>query len=126
MDADIDNDTDLFEKSVTDLQENIVVGTSAITGTLKYVADYSSAFSGTDASGNYLALHITATGADDATITVEIVNGFSGPVTLTDDGLWVGRIADKSTQTIKVVASKEGYTTATKTYSLTGLTCQSA
>ena len=87
--------------------------------------DYSAAFgSGADGSGNYIALHITAAAGNEAadSITVEIVNGFSGPVTLDPDGLYVGRIADKSTQTIKVVASKTGYESVTKTYSLTGLT----
>ena len=43
-------------------------------------------------------------------------------MTLDEDGLYVGRIADKSTQTLKVVASKTGYASITKTYSLTGLT----
>lgn len=123
-DADISDDVDLFGKSVSNLEENIVVGTTGITGTLKYVDDYSSAFGGDLASGNYLALHYSTPGVTGATITVEIVNGTSGPVTLDPDGLHVARIADKSTQTIRVVASKEGYETATKVYSLTGLELQ--
>lgn len=123
VDADVADTVDLFGKVASDLQENIVVGTSGITGTLKHVADYSSAFgSGLD-SGNYLCLHFDTPDVTGATITVEIVNGTSGPVTLDSDGIWVGYIADKSTQTVKVVASKEGYETVTKTYSLTGLTC---
>lgn len=123
MDADISDSIDLFGKSASDLEENIVVGTSGITGTLKYVSDYSSAFSGEQAQGNFLALHYAVPDVEDATITVEVVNGTSGPVTLDPDGLHIARIADKSTQTIKVVASKEGYESVTKTFSLTGLTC---
>lgn len=121
-DADISDDVDLFGKSASDLEENIVVGTSGITGTLKYVDDYSSAFGGELASGHYLALHYSTPGVEGATITVEVVNGTSGPVTLDPDGLHIARIADKSTQTISVVASKEGYESVTKVYSLTGLT----
>ena len=112
---------DLFGKDASDLQENIEVGTNAITGTLKYVADYSSAFGGDLSSGNYIALHMEVPNTTGVTITAKITN----PVTLDADGDFVGRIADKSTQTITVVASKEGYADVTKVYSLTGLTCES-
>ena len=117
VDAD---DADLFGKVASDLQEDIEVGDDAITGTLKYVADYSSAFgTGELGSGNYIALHMEVPNEDDVTITVKITN----PVTLDSDGNFVGRIADKSTQTITVVASKEGWADVTKEYDLTGLTC---
>ena len=122
VDADIDENEDLFGKVVSDLQENIVVGTSGITGTLKYVDDYSSAYSGDQASGNYLVLHYSVPDVEGVTITVEVVNGTNGPSTLDPDGICISRIADKSTQTIRVVASKEGYTSVTKEFSLTGLT----
>ena len=70
--------------------------------------------------GNYIALHFED---DDASsIAVKVIGSDHDPVTLDEDGLFVGRIADKSTQTIKVVASKTGYESVTKTYSLTGLT----
>ena len=124
VDSDISTSEDFWGKSVTDLQSNIVVGTSGIAGTLKYVADYSSAFTGDEASGNYLALHCEVPDDEDATITVEVVNGAHGPVTLDSDGLVVLRIADKDSQTVKVVASKEGYASVTKVYSLNGLVCQ--
>ncbi len=122
---------DLFGKAASDLQEDIAVGmlSGVLTGTLKYVDDYSAAFGGDLASGNYIALHIAATDENDApadAITVEIVNGTSGPVTLDEDGLWVGRIADKSTQIIKIVASKDGYDSVTETFRLDALTLQNA
>lgn len=122
VDADIAGSVDLFGKSVTDLQENIAVGKSGVTGTLKYVADYSSAFVGDQSSGNYIALHYSVPNVEGVTLTVEVVNGTSGPVTLDPDGICISRIADKSTQTLKVVASKTGYESVTKTLSLTGLT----
>lgn len=110
---------DLFGKTVSDLQSNVAIGDSAITGTLKYVADYSSAFGGDLSSGNYIAIHAEVPGVDGVTITVKVTN----PVTLDEDGIAVLRIADKSTQTITVVASKEGCESVTKVYTLTGLTC---
>ncbi len=114
-----DNTIDLFGLDCDDLQENIVVGDDSITGTLKYVADYSSAFSGAEASGNYIGLHCEVPDVDDVTITVTVTN----PTTLDADGDVVLRIADKDSQTITVVASKSGYDSVTKVYELTGLTC---
>ena len=126
VDADIASDEDLFGKTVSDLQENIVIGEGAITGTLKYIADYSSAFGGDMSSGNYIVIHCEVPDASDATITVEVVNGVYGPATLDEDGLAILHIADKSTQTIRVVASKNGYTSKTLNFGLTGLTLASA
>lgn len=119
IDVDIAADEDFWGKTVSDLQDNIVIGNNSITGTLLYVDDYSSAFGAGLDSGNYLALHCEVPGVDDATITVTVTN----PVVLDDDGLVVLRIADKSSQTITVVASKEGYESVTRTFTLTGLTC---
>lgn len=59
------------------------------------------------------------------TTTVEIVGGTKGPVTLDDDKNWVGLIANKVSQTIKVVARKSG-AEVEKVYSLTGLTLEPA
>ena len=119
VDTSIGGSVDLFGKTVSDLQSNVAIGDSAITGTLKYVADYSSAFGGDLSSGNYIAIHAEVPGVDGVTITVKVTN----PVTLDEDGIAVLRIADKSTQTITVVASKEGCESVTKVYTLTGLTC---
>ena len=119
VNVDIDPDEDLFGYTVDDLQEDILVTNKAIHGTLKFIDDYSAAgFVGDEASGNFIALHCNVLGVEDATITVEVVNGFHGPTTLDDDGLVVVRIADKSSQKIKVVASKQGYDSVTKTFAL--------
>ena len=89
---------------------------------MKYVDDYTG-FSGDPElqSGNYLALHIEVPNVPDVTIEVTVTN----PVILDDDGLVVLRIADKSTQTITVVASKDGCESVTKVYSLNRLTVES-
>ena len=118
MDIDEDDTENLFGKHLSDLQSDIVIGDNAITGTLKYVADYSSAFGPDLDSGNYIALHCS-TNIEDATITFTVTN----PVTCDATGIVVARIADKTSQTITVVASKEGYDSVTKVFSLTGLTC---
>lgn len=120
----VTDSTDLFGKTADDLQENIAIDDSnAVTGTLKYVEDYSSAFGAGEDSGNYIALKFTSD--EGTTITAEVVNGVHGVVTLDEDGILVARIADKSAQSIKVVASKDGVS-VTKTFTLTGLICEAA
>lgn len=108
VDANIGADTDLFGKVVSDLQEDIVVSAEGVTGTLKYVADYSSAYGPGENSGNYIVLHCTTPGFEGSTITAEVVNGVHGPVTLDEDGIVILRIADKDLQTVRIVASKDG------------------
>lgn len=73
--------------------------------------------------GNYLALKFDFN--DGATTTVEIVGGTKGAVTLDDDKNWVGLIANKDSQSIKVVTQKDGQKIE-RTYALTGLTLESA
>lgn len=75
-------------------------------------------------SGNYLVSHIEVPDEEGVTITAEVINGTTGVVTLDDDGILISRIVDKSTQSIKLVASKEGYASVTKTIKLTGLTLE--
>ena len=113
-----DDAEDLFGKTVSDLQQDISVGRTGITGTLKYVDDYTG-FSGDPSlqSGNYLALHCEVPGASDVSITVTVTN----PSVLDPDGDIVLRIADKDTQTVTVVAVADGKTLR-KTFSLRGLT----
>lgn len=120
----VTDSTDLFGKTADDLQENIAIDDSnAVTGTLKYVEDYSSAFGAGEDSGNYIALKFESD--EGAEITAEVVNGVHGPTTLDEDGILVARIADKSAQSIRVVASKDGVS-VTKTFTLTGLACEAA
>lgn len=113
---------DLFGKTVTDLQDNVAIRGDAISGTLKYVSDYTGFSSDVSLqSGNYIAIHASVPGVDDVTITVKVTK----EVTLDADGVAVLRIADKSSQTITVVASKRGYKPVTKVYSLSDLICES-
>lgn len=119
VDANIPTETDLLGKSITDLQSNIVVSDTAITGTLNYVTGYTGFSSETaKQSGNYLAL--LAKSDDGATITGEVVGGDKGPVELDADGIFIAYIADNSTQSIKFTATKDDEVVS-KTYSLTDL-----
>jgi hypothetical protein len=127
VNTDIAADFDLLGKTIGDLQTDVVFGENAVTGTLKYVTGYT----GFDESnpenqqGNYIAFKSETPNLSTETITVEVVNGYSGPVTLDSDGVVVLRIADKDTQSIRVTATRAGLTTWTKTYDISGLTVQS-
>ena len=125
MDADIPDGVSLLGKELDDLQSGVGVGRSDITGTLKYVTGYTG-FSGDPAeqSGNYLVLHID-TNVEGATIQVELIGGDHGPVTLDSDRTLISRIKNKQ-QKIKITASATGYPTITQTYTLGGLTLESA
>ena len=103
------------------MQSGVGVGANDISGTLNYVTGYTG-FSGDSAeqSGHYLALHAD-TAVEGSTIVVELSNSGQAPVTLDSDRTVVLRIKNKF-QTIKITASKEGYDTVTKTYTLSGLT----
>lgn len=112
----------MLGKKPADLQTGIKISDNAITGTLKHVTGYTG-FNGSvveEQSGNFIALQFEAT-PEDAVTTVEIVGGKKGSVTLDEDMMFVGRITNKDTQSIKVVCKKADKT-LTKTYKLSGLT----
>jgi len=113
-----DTSVDLWGYDCDDLQTDIVVGDDSISGTLKYIEDYSAA-GFNPVNGNFIALKCEAN-VEDATITFTITN----PSVLDADGIIVGQIADKDTQTITVKAEKEGYVPVTKVYTLSDLVCQ--
>ena len=117
----LSGNVDLLGKTADDLQEDVVVGADEVTGSLNYVTGYTG-FSGdvSEQSGNYLALKVTA--VSGATITVELINGTLGhPVTLDEDGMIVIRIANKTTQSVEVVATKDDKSEVQR-FTLTGLT----
>lgn len=108
----------LLGKLASDLQTGVTISGDVISGQLKYVSGYTG-FSGNSAEqeGNYLALKVETDNAEDV-ITVELLGGTVGhPVTLDSDRNIVLRIANTTTQKVKVVVNG----TATKTYELTGL-----
>ena len=121
LSADIETSVDLLGKIVTDLQDEVTVSGDTISGTLLYVDDYTG-FSGdpTEQAGNYLAVKCTADEGD--TITLDLIGGTHGPVTLDEDGICIIRITNKDTQKLKYTATGADGSTETKIWNLTGLT----
>lgn len=72
-----------------------------------------------------MALKFTAT--EGATVTIQMIGGeiVRDPVELDSDMNAVIRVADPTNQKLRVVASKDGYTSVTKEYDLSGLTLDS-
>ena len=87
---------------------------------MKHVTGYTGFSSNTsEQEGNYLALKVDAD-SEDAVVTIELVGGTKGPVTLDDDMNIVLLIKNKDTQSIKVTVD-DGKDSTTKTYGLTRL-----
>lgn len=90
---------------------------------MKHVTGYTGFSSNTsEQEGNYLALKVDAD-SEDAVVTIELVGGTKGPVTLDDDMNIVLLIKNKDTQSIKVTVDN-GENSTTKTYGLIGLTLE--
>lgn len=122
VDTNIGATTDLFGKYVADLQTGVAINGNAISGELFYQTDYTGFSSDPDLQvGNFLAIHCNIPGhtADEYSISVTVTN----PSVLDSDGIIVLRIADKSTQTVTVVASADGLDPYTKVFSLSDLVC---
>ncbi|MBO7450670.1 MAG: hypothetical protein J6U54_09900 [Clostridiales bacterium] len=118
-DADIDESLDLFGYTVDDLQSDVEVDGTSVSGILNYIDDYTSAgYTDEEAEGNFLVLHFSVPDVEDAEIQIT-TNGRTK--TLDEDGILIARVADKDSQTITVVASKDGYDDVTKVYDLSGL-----
>lgn len=99
-----------------------MIGASGISGTLKAVTGYTGFSSNvSEQSGHYLALRIDTDNASGATITAELIGGDHGAVTLDNDRAIVFRIKNTN-QKVKIVATKDGYNSVSKTYDLTDLT----
>ena len=90
---------------------------------MKHVTGYTGFSSNTsEKEGNYLALKVDSD-SQDAVVTVELVGGTKGPVTLDEDRNIVLLIKNKDTQSIKVTTT-HNEESVTKTYGLSGLTLE--
>lgn len=120
----VDDETQVYGVSAKDLQSDIVIEESAISGSLKNKESYTEFNPGdpSEQSGHYLALSFESEEAEK--ITTVIVNGKNKePVDCTQDKYCVYRITNKDTQSIRVTVQK-GDQSTTKEYSLTGLTLE--
>ena len=123
VDTNIPAGVELLGKTLAELQSEVEVSDEGvISGTLLYVDDFTG-FSGDPAEqvGNYLTLHID-TDVAGAKITVTLINGVHGPVVLDNDRTLISRITDETTQSLRIVAEKDGYNPLVKEFALTGLT----
>ena len=113
----------LFNTSVSDIQDSLVVGDSAITGTLKYLdtGDIASYWG----AGNFMALDFSnfATGATSVMVGLDpSVSSGRVDVLADPDHNGVFKVTNKDTQRFKIVTS-DGTHSKTKYYDLSGLTC---
>lgn len=117
-----DSDDTWLGKGVSELQSAVNVNEDYISGTLHHVTgftEYSTVAK--EQSGNYLALEFEA--ESGATTTVELVGSGKAATTLDSDMVWIGRITNPDTQTLRVVTKKSGVT-VTKVYGLNHLVCE--
>ena len=126
LDVDPDDPTETrYGKTVSSLQDNVVINDDSISGTLKYVTGYTG-FSGDTAlqSGHYLALKLDV--PNGATTTLQLLNnGGSGtPVDLGSDDYAVGYIRSKNAKI--VITTTLAGVSVSKTYSLRLLKLESA
>lgn len=106
IDAEISASEDLLGKYVDDLQSNIVIGDTELSGTSKYVTGYTGYSGDVDLQeGNYLALHASA--GTGVTIQAKLIGGVDDARTLDADGLLVARLSDDVTG-IRFIASLAG------------------
>ena len=116
-----DQDNEQYGVTVSELQTGVKVVNGKISGVLNYY-DGTGWDSGTwgadEAAGNFLALKINA--PVGATVTLQLLGGKYGPVTLESDMTAVVRITDPATQKIKLVSIVGGVKTV-KVYPMTSL-----
>lgn len=113
-----DGETERYGMAVSDLQSDIAIADGAITGTLKYVTDYTG-FSGDPElqSGNYLSLKI----ADEDAQSIEVSIGDRGPVEVKEDGFIVIRLTSEDLSDELVITDIDGIERETVTLDLSGL-----
>lgn len=116
-------EANLFGKTVGELQSDIVIDETSISGTLHYVTGYTGFSSvSEEQSGNYLALKVDA--PEEAIIVVDLIGGTKGAVELDSDRNIVLKIANKDAQSIEITM-EQGDDIVEKTYTLSDLTLES-
>lgn len=110
-------------KTVSDLQSNIAISQNSNGGTVGGTSKYVTGFTGYSnnvslQSGNYLVAKVIEPDIDNVTVTV---TGAGAVPSGNNDGVYVFRITDTSTDAITITASATGYDTVTKVYSLSDL-----
>lgn len=119
-----DSELSVTGKTVSDLQSGVKFGANAITGTLKYIENWTWFDSDPEINtGNFLVFKSTLSGADKITAQLIGAKVNPGPIELDSDGIAIFHVTNKDTQMVQVVAYK-GDLVQTKLYTLNGLTCE--
>ena len=117
----MNGEADCYGKNANDLQENILIENNKISGTLKYVTDFTKAFGESEKDGNFLALLFDEV-SDGVSVKTKVINGVHDTyIDCTADKFCIYRITDEQTQSIEIVAEKGGKID-TRLYNLSGLT----
>ncbi|MBQ6040038.1 MAG: hypothetical protein IJL32_04595 [Oscillospiraceae bacterium] len=108
---------------VSDMQSDITISGSTITGTLKYL-DGDNAITQVWGAGNFLCLKFPDADIETSTVKVGLEpSAGSGLVELDPDKNGVFKITDKLSQKFVVQITKDGETVVQR-YDLSGLTCE--
>lgn len=119
-----DSELSVTGKTVSDLQSGVKFGANAITGTLKYIENWTWFDSDPEINtGNFLVFKSTLSGADKITAQLIGAKVNPGPIELDSDGIAIFHVTNKDTQMVQVVAYKDDLV-QTKLYTLNGLTCE--
>ena len=107
--------------TVSDIQENVAISGTDITGTSKYVAE-AQTFD-MEKGHNFIALHFTSDNATEIKVSMDPTQG-SGLVTLDESGVIVLQMKADKSQTVKAVATDANGRSTTKNYSIAGMTLE--
>ena len=110
----------LFGKSLSDIQTDVTITDGRITGTSKYISDWS-AYSPGDTyfqNGHFLALYVNVANATGVTYTAKLTK----EAELDSDQIVVFFLEDRAGIPIVIKASKSGFETAVRTLDWSGLT----
>lgn len=120
-----DSSDTILGKTVSDLETNINVVDTSISGRVLYVENFTEYSTDTTMQeGNYLVLNVVSD-PTDAEISVELLGGKEAEKTPDSNGNVIFLVTNTTSQTIKVSAIK-GKDAITKTYSLKNLELVSA
>lgn len=114
-----DSTETVLGKAVSDLQKGVAVNDDYISGTLKYVTNYTGySQDPAENSGNFLALDFSAT--EGSTVTIEVVGSGKPAKALDSDMQAVIRVTNKAYK-LKVVCTTAGNVVDEKVFALSAL-----
>ncbi|MBO4543888.1 MAG: hypothetical protein J5725_12000 [Bacteroidales bacterium] len=116
-DQDEDDLYTTFGVKRADVQSDVVITGTAITGTSNYISEIQRF--GLELGHHFLILHITAPSGTTLQASMNPTQQ-SGLMTLDDTGVVIFQMKDDKSQTVKVVATR-GSETLTKEYTITGM-----